>query len=56
MNEFPFTLKVVLFVVEAVIFVAILIKSGKLATTEEREFLEGERVRIAGERARATGR
>ncbi len=56
MNEFPFTIKVVLFVVEAVIFVAIVIKSAKLAKTEEHQFLEGEKVRIAGERARATGR
>jgi hypothetical protein len=55
MNEFPFTLKLVLFIVEAVIFLAILIKSGKLATLEEHEFLEGEKVRIAGERARAPG-
>lgn len=55
MNEFPYTIKVVLFAAEAIIFLVILIKSGKLATSEEQEFLEGEKVRIAGERAHAPG-
>jgi hypothetical protein len=56
MNEFPYTIKLVLFVAEAIIFVVLLIKSAKLAKVEEQEFLEGERVRIAGERANAPGR
>ena len=47
MNEFPYTLKLVLFAAEAIIFLVILIKSGKLAKIEEREFLEGEKVRVA---------
>jgi hypothetical protein len=43
MNEFPSALKVVLFAVEAILFLVLLIKSGKLAKIEEQEFLEGEK-------------
>ncbi len=43
MNEFPYTIKVVLFAAEAVLFLVLLIKSGKLVKVEEQEFLEGEK-------------
>ena len=55
MNEFPFTIKLVLFVVEAILFLVLLIKSGKMVDVEEKEFLEGEKVRVAGGRAHAPG-
>jgi len=55
MNEFPFTIKLVLFVAEAIIFVVLVVKSAKLANVEEQEFLEGEKVRISGGKAHAPG-
>jgi len=41
-DDFSFVLKLALFAAEAVIFIVLIIKSGKLAKIEEKEFLAGK--------------
>jgi hypothetical protein len=43
MKEFPLWLKLGLFAIEVIIFLTLMVKSGKLATSEEESFLREKR-------------